>query len=255
MGSARILHCLSNWKLHFRLHVCEESLLWKLHCSCGAFSISLTSVGLRVRIVHFHCDEGCCAPPEWSALVWFNQCFYLAHSKTASICFTSFTFSIKSSHSQHNGAFQERWLTLPHEANGNASTSHGNIELLPGNLINQSMTRTCSETEIPAGGGFIVPHAECSLSLLRAAPWTCKSLSTRCQQVVHTPRCYSAIEKTPFCDTAGVRDALHLMRQSSPVWASRSCKAARRRSVEIGLSHTYCRSYPPNLKSSKGRYI
>lgn len=42
----------------------------------------------------------------------------------------------------HNGAFQERWLSLTLEANCNASsTLQRSIERLPGNFIISSMTK------------------------------------------------------------------------------------------------------------------
>lgn len=67
----------------------------------------------------------------------------------------------------------------------------------------QPWPRKCSKMEIPVGG-VIMPHAAHSWSLLWAAPWADKSLSTWGPRVVCTLGCQSPREKVPFCGTPGV---------------------------------------------------
>lgn len=109
------------------------------------------------------------------------------------------------------------------------------IERLPGNFRYSTMTENIgySEMEIPAGG-FITPCAAHSWSLLWAAPWTDKSLSTWCPRAVCTLGCQSPRERSRSVRLPGWettprrthrRKRLHVLFE---LWRGRVCLLAAR---------------------------
>lgn len=159
----------------------------------------LWRVVLLLELWFFNLHKGCWAPIELSALLWLNQCLYLPLNTILSHLFLeSYFFSIKwRSMTSTMGRFKNvglvwrrKRIVMSQRPCGGALKGSREIS------STQPWPRKCSEMEIPVGG-VIMPHAAHSWSLLWAAPWADKSLSTWGPRVVCTLGCQSPRERSP----------------------------------------------------------